>query len=167
MTRLPEGYQAPKANSGYLKITDKKQKVRILSSPITGYIDWDKSWEKPRPVRSREKKEKLWEDYPKHFWAMKIWNYEAKSIQIREVTQASVRNTILALVEWEWWDPKDYDLNIRKKGEKLETEYFVQPTADWKKELDPAIYTIELETTCDLESLFDWLDPFAEKESKF
>lgn len=162
--RLDADYVVPKTTSSYLRLWEAKQKIRIVSSPITGWIDWDKSWEKPKPVRSKEKKDKLWEDYPKHFRAMKVWNYDANCVQIREVSQASVRNTLLALTEWEWGNPMEYDLNVRKKGKLLETEYFIQPTSDGKRPISDEVWAIVEWTECNLNALYEGLDPF---ESKF
>ena len=55
MTFLPSGYTVPKQNgSGYFKPQEAQSRIRILSSPIVGYIDWDKSLAKPSLVRTRE-----------------------------------------------------------------------------------------------------------------
>lgn len=165
MTFLPEGYTVPKQNgSSYFKPQEAQTRIRILSSPVVGYIDRDKSWSKPVPVRTRELKAPIWEDAPKHFWALSIFNYETKTVQVREITQASIRNSIMALVDWERWDPKDYDLKVWKKGKMMETEYFIQTTPDGKKELTEDVKSIVNETPCNLEALYEWWDPF---EAKF
>lgn len=161
MTFLPSGYTVPKQNgSGYFKPQEAQSRIRILSSPIVGYIDWDKSGAKPAPVRTRELKAPIWEDSPKHFRALSIYNYESKSVQVREITQASVRNSIMALVDWERGDPKEYDLKVWKKWKMMDTEYFVQTTPDGKKELSEEVMKIVNETPCNLEALYDWEDPF-------
>ena len=157
---LPTGYEAPKSNSGFFKPQEKATRIRILSSPLIGYVDWDKSGEKPKPVRTKEQKTKIWKDEPKHFWALKIYNYTTEAIQIWDITQSWVRNQLMALVNWEWGDPRDYDLKVWKKGEKLETEYFVQTTPDGKKEINQEVLEAELSTPCNLEALRTNDDPF-------
>lgn len=160
---LPQGYEAPKSGSWFFKPQDKATRIRILSSPLIGYVDWDKSGEKPKPIRTKDQKPKIWKDEPKHFWALKIWNYTTESVQIRDITQSWIRNQIMTLVDWEWGDPRGYDLKVWKTWEKHTTEYFVQTTPDGKKEIAPEIFEAELNTPCDLEALRTGADPFESK----
>ncbi len=167
MSFLPSDYVAPTTSTGsYFKPTEAKTKIRIVSSPITGWIDWNKSWEKPQPVRTKEKKTALDpQKAPKHFWAMKVWNYEKEQLQIREVTQASVRDQILAYNnDADWGDPKEYDISVAKTGKDLETKYTVLTTSSGKKALDENIVEKVKTTKCVLEALFSWEDPFTADE---
>ena len=160
---LPSDYVAPTTTSGnYFKPQEQKSKIRIVSSPIIGWIDWDKSWEKPQPIRTKEKKQQLDpKQSPKHFWAMKVWNYEKEKLQIREITQASIREQILAYNnDTDWGDPKDYDIVVSKTGKELETKYTVLTTSSGKQPLDETISEKVKTTKCVLEALYNLEDPF-------
>ncbi len=167
MSFLPSDYIAPTTTTGsYFKPQEQKTKIRIVSSPITGWIDWNKSWEKPQPVRTKEKKPALDpKQSPKHFWAMKVWNYEKEQLQIREVTQASIRDQLLAYNnDADWGDPKNYDISVSKTGKDLETKYTVLTTSSGIKPLDEAIAEKVKTTKCVLEALFAGEDPFTADE---
>jgi hypothetical protein len=97
----------------------------------------------------------------KHFWAFVVYNYDAKQIQILEVTQKSIMNGIKALVDnVKWGDPKRYDITITRTGEKLNTEYSVQPNPH--EPLADDIKDLYEHTSVNLEALFDGADPFAQ-----
>lgn len=132
MTWLPDNYEKPVASGGnYMKLQDGQNKFRILSAPIIGYEYWT---DENKPVRLKEMPENAPEDMKsegklKHFWAFSVWNYKEKRVQILELTQLSIQGPITDLVNSEdWGDPKEYDLTITKKGQKLDTEYTVQPS---------------------------------------
>lgn len=48
---LPTGYAVPKAPSDYMKFEDGKNKFRILSAPLMGFMYWTKD---KKPVRQAE-----------------------------------------------------------------------------------------------------------------
>lgn len=160
MSFLPADYVAPKTTGGYFKPSETKTKIRVIAPAIVGYIDRDKSGDKPKPIRTKEKKAPIGEDYPKHFWAFPIWNYESNAVEIRDVSQATVRDQITALVMSEWWDPMDYDIVVSKTGKMMETKYFVGTTPAGKTELSDEIKLKVKETPVNLEALYLWEDPF-------
>jgi hypothetical protein len=50
-------------------------------------------------------------------------------VQILEITQASIQEPILDLASnHDWGDPREYNIKVNKKGQKLDTEYTVQPS---------------------------------------
>lgn len=159
---LPPTYSVPKSSGGnYMKFVQGANKIRVMSSPILGFEYWNLEG---KPVRLRENPENMPEDMRegdklKHFWCMVVWNYAAKKIQILEITQSTIQNAItdLALNE-DWGSPQDYDLTITKKGEKLETEYSVQPSPH--KEVPVEAHKAYHSQTIDLEALFSGQDPF-------
>ncbi len=162
MSFLPSDYVAPTTNGSYFKVTKEKTKVRILAPAIVWYIDWDKSWSKPKPVRTRTQ-EKAFDpkEQPRHFWAFPIWNYTTSKVEIWEVTQATVRNQITSYVMSEWGDPMWYDLVVSKTGTtKDDTVYFIVTTPDGKTAVSEEITTKFEETPVYLEALYDWADPF-------
>jgi hypothetical protein len=158
---LPDGYEKPSTGGKYLKLQKGKNKFRILSSAIVGWLDWDKTAEKPTPVRTKEKPEKALNPNQgyKHFWAFVVWDYADSSIKIMEVTQATIQDSIIALSQDEQWGrPQNYDLIITKEGESLETKYTVMPSPP--SEVSKEIIEAYVATPVNLEALFDNEDPF-------
>lgn len=154
---LPDNYSAPQAGSNYMKFVDGKNKFRILSSAIVGWLDWDNK----KPVRTKTQPDYSFDpDKPaKHFWAFVVWDYQTEKINILEVTQASIRNGILALVNDEvWGDPKGYDLIVTKEGKDLETKYTVMPVPH--KPISHEIQTAYDLMQIDLNELYRNGDPF-------
>lgn len=157
MQFLPTDYKSPTSNN-YTKLQEGENRIRILSKPIIGYEDWKDK----KPYRFKEKPLKSFEEAKpvKHFWAMIVWNYQEKEIQIMQITQATIKDTIHSLcLDKEWGAPYGYDIKITKKGIGKETSYLVmglphKPIADQIKE---AFYG----KRCNLEALFYNVDPFA------
>lgn len=163
---LPDQYEVPKSSGNYMKLEDGNNTFRILSSAVVGWEGWveDEGKRKPERFAMEEKPTDLRKfDGQKlnHFWAFAVYNYDSKKIQVLEVTQKTVQNAIKGYVDdEEWGDPKEYDITIKKEGEKLTTKYSV--IAKPHKELDPNIRQEYEETTLDLEKLFIGEDPFNE-----
>lgn len=161
MEFLPADYKSPASNN-YTKIQDGDNKFRILSQPIIGYEDWKDK----KPYRFRQKPLKSFDESKlvKHFWAMIVWNYQEQAIQIFQVTQATIKDTLHALsLDADWGVPYGYDIKITKKGTGKETSYMTiglphKPIADHIKE---AFYA----KRCSLEALFDGSDPFSPLQS--
>ena len=164
-TFLPKNYNVPKSGGNYMKFEQGENIFRILTSPIIGWEDWQDK--KPIRFRMNEKPERSIDPQRaiKHFWAMVVWNYNAESIQILEITQASIQSAIKNLVEdSDWGKPFEYDIKITREGESLETKYTVNPKP--KKELDENIKKEFESKTISLEALFTNEDPFIEKSKK-
>jgi len=164
---LPDNYERPATSGGnYAKLEDGANRFRILSNAIVGWLYWNSD---NKPVRLREKPETLPEDIRmengkpdkiKHFWAFSVWNYKDNRLQILELTQASIQGPIEDLVvSADWGDPKEYDLTITKKGQKLDTEYSVQPSPH--KAVPEEAHKAYREARINLEALFDGGDPFS------
>lgn len=160
---LPNDYEVPQKPGNYMKFKDGENRFRILARPIFGYEWWEQDGETRKPVRVRmEDKIVMTEESEKakHFWAMPVYNYNQESIQILEITQATVQKAIKALAkDKDWGSPLGYDLVVTRTGKELNTEYQVQPKP--AKELDKAIKDKFGEITINLEALFDGEDPFA------
>lgn len=126
---LPEGYVAPSGNGDYMKFATGENKFRILSRPIIFWQDW--TLEK-KPVRfpfDKKPAQPISPDKPIKFcWALLLWNYNEKKLQIIEITQKSVQSAIEALSkDSSWGDPFKYDIKVTKTGSNLETEYVTTP----------------------------------------
>jgi hypothetical protein len=163
MTFLPDNYQKPVSNSKYLKLAEGDNRIRILSSAIVGWLDWDNK----QPIRTKERPEKSIDPAKpaKHFWAFMIWDYAEKTIKILEVTQATIQNAIYDLhSDTNWGDPKGYDLNIKRTGKDMNTEYSVIPTPP--RELHPEIKKLYEAQNCDLNALYEGLDPFTKSDTE-
>lgn len=163
-TFLPEGYTVPKSGTNnYTKLEKGKTKLRILSQPIMGWIDWIEEDGKKKPARFEEDNKPAPfnpDNSVKHFWAFKVWNYNEKAIQIYEVTQATIKETITSYNNNpDWGSPLNYDLMIDKTGELMETRYTVMPSP--AKELDKDIIAEDKAVQVDLTKLFAGLDPFS------
>ncbi len=163
---LPDSYELPESGGNYMKFQDGEQKIRILSKPIIGWVDWKEK--KPYRFPMDAKPEKPLADKPiKHFWAFVVWNYNEQSVQILEVTQQTIQSAIRNLAKDEdWGDPWTYDIKITKKGKDLDTKYSVVPSP--KKVIADDIQKAALEKPCYLEALFSGADPWvvAEKQTE-
>jgi len=162
---LPDDYEVPTAEGGYMKFEQGENKFRIMCKPIMGYEHWvDTEDGKRKPVRSRMgegiKVDEV-EDPSniKHFWAMVVWNYKVNRLQILEITQKGLQKAIRALVrDKAWGSPLGYDISIVREGEGLETEYNLIPSPP--KPVDKEIAKAYKEASINLEALFDGDDPF-------
>ena len=162
MTFLPIDYKLPTTDSGYMKFKDGENKIRILASPVVGWLDWDDNKtphrypmdKRPTKSLSTKKDAKI-----KHFWAMPVWNYSESRIQILEITQSSIQKAINMLVaDPDYGTPLTYDLVIQKAGESLDTEYQVMPKPP--KDIDPAIAKEYNPKNYDLTALYRNENPF-------
>ncbi len=168
MSFLPQNYEAPQG--AYMKLLPGKNKIRPLCSAIVGNEFWTTDGSTRKPVRRRVneridtgelsidsrsgEREKI-----KHFWAFAVWNYSTSAVQILEVTQAGIRDSIQALcADEDWGDPLGYDISIGKTGTGLDTAYSVLPS---NKSPTPAHILQQYRALkIDLEKLFDGGDPF-------
>jgi len=168
---LPSSYEIPRAEGKYFKPKDGENRFRILSSAIIGYVGWNKTGEKPKPIRKKvdekfevgevdQKKDKI-----KHFWAFAIWNVESKKVQILEITQKTIMDSIKALTQDEdWGDVTGYDIVVTRTGEKLETKYTTTPKPH--KELDQEAKNAwaEVKPKFDLNKMFTDENPFGDDD---
>ena len=173
MSFLPDNYEPPKSQGKYLKLTQGAHRIRILSKSITGYEVWaanQATGQDRYPFRFKELKDINVKpskpgDQPKHFWAMKIWNYDTEQIQIAQFTQKTIQSLILDFYNnTDYGDPKGYDITITRKGEgKDNTTYTAVPSPP--KELSEEVKQANENTLISLEALYDGGDPFEATES--
>jgi hypothetical protein len=168
MTFLPPGYEMPKTNSSYFKIQQGENKLRLLSKPIVGWLDW---MEIPgggkKPVRFPHDKKPLAPINPdqkiNHFWTFIIWDYkdDTGKIKIWECTQSSVQTAIQNFSkDSDWGDPYNYDIKIFRTGESAKTRYAVNPVSP--KPIDTAIKNAFMAIPINLNALYEGKDPFAD-----
>ena len=163
-----EDYKIP-TTSNYMRFQEGENTFRILSSAIVGFEYWTRD---NKPVRSKE----AWENIPddaklddkgqprmNHFWAMVIWNYDAKRIQILEITQKGIMKYIQSLVNNpKWGSPKGYDLVVTRSGSGFDTEYatIANPHSEVSNEIAETYGRMNI----DLEALFEGGEPFKRAE---
>lgn len=156
---LPDKYEAPKSSSNsYMKFEEGPNKFRVLTSAIVGWEWWIDEDGKRKPLRTKDftKVPNEFKPEAKHFWAFVVYNRNKERVQILELTQKTIMNSITALVhDEEWGDPKEYDILVTRKGEGLETEYSVVPIPP--KPFDEEISGID---SINLEALYKGEDPF-------
>lgn len=176
---LPEGYQIP-STSQYMKFENGVNTFRILDKPIMGMEFWvtktdDKGVTKRYPERRRMGETiKMTEleinpesgkiDSPQHFWAMPVWNYKNKSVQILEIKQKTVLEAIKSYIDNpKWGSPTEYDITVSKSGEKLTTKYLVDH--DPKEPADKEIIKQYKDLGINLNALYEGKDPFERTEN--
>lgn len=152
---LPDTYEIPSTWSSFTKIvTDIELRIRIVSKPITGYSYYS-VWSngKKTQIHSKECPDKLISpainkftnkpEIAQEFWAMKVYNYNTKQVELFETTKTPIKTAILALArDPDYGSPKNYDIKIKKTWVDKDTKYSVLPAP--AKPLD-----IEIEVLCD------------------
>jgi hypothetical protein len=167
MSYFPKEYSIPKSsdNSKYTKFEEGKTRFRILSTPLLGFEYWNQD---KKPVRNLDKFENIPEDAKldaegkfkqRHFWAMKVYNYNTSQVEILEITQKTIQNTILAYAENEdYGDPREYDITVTREGEKMETSYSV--IASPPKTASNEVIDADMTTPVNLKALLTGENPF-------
>lgn len=160
---LPKGYKLPD-DSSYMKFAQGKNKFRILSSLVTGYVYWKEGENgKDVPVRSRIEPEdtsdgkvnkKTGKVDVNHFWLVAVWDYSSESIKTLEITQKGIQKYILGLVnDPDWGKPQGYDLVVNREGDGLNTKYTT--TAAPHKPLPAEIIEAYGRSKINLEAVFE------------
>lgn len=160
---LPEGYEAPQSEKRYMRFEDGENRFRILSSPLIGWLDWKDN----KPMRFKHDSKPSEPIDPKkpikHFWALIVWNYQQKAIQILEITQQTVFGKIQNLAkDQDWGDPREYDIKVTKSGQALDTKYDTNPCP--KETLSVEIAEELSKVSPDLEKLWLNQDPFEDSK---
>ena len=95
----------------------------------------------------------------KHFWAMIVWDFTSECIKILEITQITIMQNIVTLInDPEWGSPFTYNIKVEKQGEKLDTKYSV--IASPPSELTDEIKEAYNNTPINLDALYEGEDPF-------
>lgn len=165
---FPEAdYKIPET-SNYMKFNREGEfTFRILSSAIVGY-------EYFKPDNSVVRSRTPFEDTPgiksdgkvNHFWAFVVYNYEAKRIQVMELTQKTIMTPLKALIDNpKWGNPKNYDITVTRKGMSMnDTEYAIMPNPH--SVVEPDIVNKYESMIVDLNALYSGGDPFMASKSK-
>lgn len=170
MSMLPKEYEVPQKSGNYMKFQDGENRFRILAAPILGYEWWTEDntgSRKPKRITMETKitADEVDPQEVKHFWAMPVYNYAVEKVQILEITQKSLQKYLRALDRDEdWGDFTGYDIVVTKSGQKLETEYHLNPKP--AKKLDPGIIAMYEAMNINLQALYTNDDPFASSDAE-
>ncbi len=160
---LPDNYEPPQSGGNYMRFEIGENKFRVLSSAIVGWEWWTTTAEgkrQPNRVKNRADVPAEYLTDAKHFWAMVVWNYKEKKVQILEVTQKGIMRTIAALAnDKEWGTPFNYDISVVREGEGLDTEYQTIPSPP--KPLNEEVKDTYDPQSINLAALYKGEDPFA------
>lgn len=167
---LPEDYDIP-TQSNYMRLEQGENLFRILDNPVLGWEVWVDDSGNRKPLRTKMDQPFSVDviDNPeeiKHFWAMPVWNYKDKKIQLLEITQKTILKAIKALSRnKDWGNPQKYDLSIIREGEKLNTKYQVIPNPPSKLSKEVQKEWDKVKGKLKVEALFDGEDPFADMKN--
>ena len=165
--------RAPESGGGgsYVKLMQGKNTFRIVGHVddngfINGMLGWannEDGGRKPYRWKVGEEAPRNFEDKPKEFFAMKVYNYAEERVQVLEITQKILKDTLSSYChDADWGDPRGYDIDIIKNGEGLETSYAM--VAKPHKKMTDEQRQVCIDTKVDLHALYQSGDPFAVSE---
>lgn len=159
---LPDGFEELKTEKAYWRLSQMKEgdnKLRIVSKPIAGWIDWQDN--KPLRFRPHDKpKSSVDADKPfKAFWVCHVWDYAREGLYVLEITQSGVLKSLAAFgSDADWGDFTKYDIKIKKEGSGKDSKYHVTPMPH--KPLSESILKAIAGHPIRLEALYEGLDPW-------
>ena len=163
MAFLPDNLNASN-DGGYFKPQkNQPNRVRIISTePLVGKIAWSQEnkphrWrlDEPTPQANWREGEKA-----KVFVAVGVYNYETQSVQVWEITQKALKESLdLISRDADFGHPHNYDLKITRRGDGLETTYSMVPIPG---ALLPEVQNAIENGQPNLEALLTNDDPFRE-----
>lgn len=167
-TFLPTGYENLKTEKNYWKLSqmkDGENRIRIVSKPIGGWVDWLEK--KPyrytpdnRPKRSFDPAKPY-----KAFWACYVWDYARRDLYILEITQSGVMKSLTDYGnDADWGDFTQYDIKVNKTGSGIDTRYTLVPVSH--KPLSAEIEAAVIEKPVRLEALYEGGDPWNDLDSQ-
>jgi len=168
MSTIPQGTTIPRGSSQFAKLQDGKNRFRFLSEVVIG---WE-MWQNKKPVRHEgsvckfkpEDADLNQNGKPaiNYFWAMVVWNYDTKAVQVLELTQKTIMSPLYELEQSpDWGDLRNYDVEITKKKEGDKTNYITQAIPP--KPLAPEIAEAYSKSEVDLKKLFDGKYPISDE----
>lgn len=168
-TFLPNDYNIPSEGGNYLRFIKGENRFRIMCPPILGYEWWKEKDGARKPIRVRMGVKINIEEVDdpesiKHFWAMVVYNYDLKKIQILEITQKGIQRTLRSLSkDSDWGTPvQTYDIVVTRTGDGMETKYEARPKP--KSKMDEGIVQLYKDMNINLDALYDGADPFSSNE---
>lgn len=165
----PENYEVPKSESKYMNFKEQgAHKFRILLRPVFGFEGWKIIDGKNKPFRfSMSEKPKDTSEFKhgeiNHFWAMPVWNFKTKRVEVLQFTTKSIQQAIEGFARNEdWGSPLGYNITVNREGStKEDTKYSTQPSphSELTDEMSAAWAEVEKEGFS-INELFHDGDPF-------
>lgn len=167
---IPKNIVIPKSSSQFMKFQDGLNRFRVLSDIVFG---WE-GWKNNKPFRHEgdvcqikpEQVDLNQNGKPNinYFWALVVWNYKEKKIQVLEITQKTIMSVLYEYEQKEeYGDLKGYDVEITKKkeaGDKTTYTTIALPPKPLAKEIEEAY----IDTDVDLKKIFEGEYPMAGTE---
>lgn len=164
---IPKDIKIPKSSSQFMRLQEGNNRLRFLSDIVYGWEGWFEG----KPFRHEgsvcnikpEQVDLNQNGKPNinYFWAMVVWNYSEKKIQVLELTQKTIMSPLYEMEQNEdWGDLKNYDIQITKKKEGDKTTYTTLgiPPKPLSKEIKKAYEESEV----NLNKLFDGEYPISD-----
>ena len=146
------------------KLEQGENRMRILETPIQGYVWWPENDNKPVRVKNPGDIETGVKD-AKYFWFLTI--AMGSEVKFLEIKQKTILSQIKALSEnKEWGEVQDYDITITRSGQDLETQYTVVPNPKKAIDADVALQWANIKARYNPENLFTNGTPLEPGEEK-
>ena len=166
MSNSLSGLAIPATGSGDLfmkKLEPGPNKMRILTTPIVGYVGWPE--DEHKPVRVKEAGDIKTGEDAKYFWFLTIAIND--TVKFLELKQKTILSQIKALSDnKDWGEVQDYDITITRSGQNLETQYTVVPNPKKALDADIAKQWAEMKERYNPENLFTNGSPLEAGEEK-
>ena len=112
------------SQSDYLTLEDGKNKLRIMTVPVTG---WER-WVDGQPERVRGGKTDAPGSDWSFIWVVSAYDYAAEAPKIWAIHQSTIRGALMGHKDdASWGDPTSYDITVTRSGSGLNTTYQVTP----------------------------------------
>ena len=122
----------------YTKIPQGEVKLRVLSKALIGWEGWFQN----KPVRFRADYKISPAEYDKldrdnfnpdkakwrQFGVCVVYNYTDEAVQYWQFTQKQIKDQLIAYAtDPDWGDLTQYDIKVKREGERIETKYTITP----------------------------------------
>lgn len=148
MSPFAKGYKIPKEVGTFFKMTyEGIYKVRILTpaEQLVSYFtifeeDYSDNQKRPKKTCIPDTGSGFQPENSKKTWALLVWNYLENCVQVWDITQLSIHNTLTTLAMSETkFDWTKYDIEIRRQGtDQKNTRYELIPADN--SQLDLSIH---------------------------
>lgn len=167
---IPKDTVIPSSASQFMKFGEGKNRFRVLSDMVVG---WE-GWKNNKPFRHEGSVCKIKPEQVdlnqngnpniNYFWAVIVWNYADKKIQVLEITQKTIMKVLKDFEDsTDWGDLKGYDIEVNKtkNGDKTVYQTIAIPPKVIANEVAEALVKSEI----DLSKLFSGEYPITEEVS--